>query len=142
MRKAIFLLGIISMMVTIACDAPSPFSWQGKFQQNENIYAITTGEVGLLEAEADPDSVGTVGDRVVITATVSDILGRVMQDIDVTFTTDTGFFRSDDFGPSEIFTIQSDSEGKAYAHLLNVGRTCTVKVEAGDLFVHVVIEGP
>jgi len=139
MKKAIFLLGIIIMMVSIACDAPSPFSWQGKYQKNTDIYTITNGQVGILEVEADPDDVTSLDDRVVITATVSDTLGRVMQDVDVTFTTDTGFFRSDDFGPSEIFTIQSDSEGKAYAHLLRIGRTCTVKIEAGDLFVHVVI---
>ncbi|MBN2136020.1 MAG: hypothetical protein JW737_09835 [Acidobacteria bacterium] len=140
MRKKIIILSIIfAVLVLVSCDAPNPTGWKGNYQKLTDIYKIGSGEVGQLSAEADPNDITAADTRVVITATVSNVVGYALQGVDVTFTTDTGFFRSSEFGPSQIFTAVSDSYGNAYAHLLSVGRTCTVKIEAGDLVTTVVI---
>ncbi len=139
MKRILFVFSVMAVLILFSCDAPTNYGWEGKYQKNTWIYTLNPGEVGYIEAEADPDNVSSTDDRIVVTATVYSVLGTVMQGADVTFTTDTGFFRSDEFGPSEIFTTESDTEGKAYAHLLHVGRTTTIKVESGDAFVHVVI---
>ena len=139
MKKIIFTLFILMALFYAGCDAPSPFTWQGDYQHNNDVFEMGSSVVGTLEAAASPDSINSPDERVVITATVKNLIGHTMQDVNVTFTTDTGFFRSDEYGPSQIYTTPSDSEGKAYAHLLNVGRTCTVKVEAGGAVVHVVV---
>jgi len=139
MKKIILLSILVMILVSVGCDAPSPFTWQGDYQKNNDIFDLYSTVVGTVTVSASPSKVNSVDDRVVITATVTNLIGKVMQDVYVTFTTDTGFFRSDEFGPSEIFTTSSDSEGKAYAHMMKIGRTCTVKVEAGGYVAHVVI---
>lgn len=139
MKKLISIIFLVIAFFTISCDAPSPFTWQGDYQHSNDIFNLVSTVVGTLEADANPESISSVDDRVVITATVKSVIGTAMQNVNVTFTTDTGFFRSDEYGPSEIFTTPSDSEGKAYAHLIRVSRTCTIKVEAGGLIVHVVV---
>lgn len=139
MKKYLFLSAVIFFLAFYGCDAPSPFTWHGDYQKNNDVYDMMSTVVGSIEAEAEPAKVTTVDDRVVISALVKNPVGRVMKDVPVTFTTDTGFFRSDEYGPSEIFTTATDSEGMAYAHLLKVARTCTVKIEAGGYVVHVVV---
>jgi hypothetical protein len=139
MKKITFLSILIMVFVSVGCDAPSPFTWQGDYQRNNDVFDLVSTVVGTVTVSASPTSVNSVDDRVVITATVKNLIGHTMQDVYVTFTTDTGFFRSDEFGPSEIFTTPSDSDGKAYAHMMKIGRTCTVKVEAGGFVAHVVI---
>jgi|GEM_PF-5593384 len=139
MKKIIIPIFIfVIFLATSACDAPSPFTWQGDYKRSNDVYSLSSDIVGSLSATADPKNI-TAGERVVITAVVYNMIGKPMQDIDVTFRTDTGFFRSEEFGPSEVFTVKSDTEGKAYAHLLSAGRTCTPEISAGGLVVHVVI---
>lgn len=141
MKKTVRILLVLGFsFVFISCDAPSPFSWQGTYQNNPNTYQyMWANKVGYIEAEADPATVSTLDDRIIITTTVYDYLGRTLPGIDVTYTTDTGFFRSNEYGPSKVFTDTSDSAGKAYAHLLQVGRTTTIKIEAGGVFIRIPI---
>lgn len=139
MKKILMITFFVISIATVSCDAPSPFTWQGDYQHNNDVFNLISTVVGTLEADANPETVSSLDDRVVITAIVKNPIGKVMKDVNVTFTTDTGFFRSDEYGPSEVFTTPSDSEGKAYAHLIKVARTCTIKVEAGGLIVHVVV---
>jgi hypothetical protein len=138
-KKIIPTILFAFLLITSSCDAPSPFTWKGDYKRDNDVYNLSSTVVGSLTATASPDNVSSIDERVVITATVTNMIGLPMQGVDVTFRTDTGFFRSEEFGPSEIFTTKSDSEGKAYAHLLQVGRTCTIEVEAGGLIVHVVV---
>jgi hypothetical protein len=139
MKKIILLSILIMILVSVGCDAPSPFTWQGDYKKSNDVFDLVSTVVGTVTVTANPSSVTSVDDRVVITAVVKNLIGHVMQDVYVTFTTDTGFFRSDEFGPSEVFTTLSDSDGKAFAHMMKIGRTCTVKVEAGGYVAHVVI---
>jgi len=139
MKKIIILSIFIMIVASIGCDAPSPFTWQGDFQRSNDVYELVSTVVGTVTVEAKPSSVNSVDDRVVVTATVKNAIGRAMEGVSATFTTDTGFFRSDEYGPSEIFTTLTDSDGLAYAHLIKIGRTCTIKVEAGGYVTHVVI---